>query len=243
MTTVMFTLNGIFMMEGLSPDDDKRTESAEKLADLISEIGFLPLFKNTLPGFSVEERTASDSWWSGIPERDPWVWREILAQTGLFAYGKQFSKKAGFVSRQWFPAFAALRREGLSFSERYLSGLASRGEKRIIDILTGFRELPAFELKAAAGYSRGDGEKGFESALTDLQMRAYLVVNGFQRKISRTGGEYGWPASVYTLPENLWGCSAVECELSPEEAEEKIISHLSSFFPSATASKLRKAIK
>ena len=42
-------------------------------------LGFLPLFKNEIPGFSVEERTVAKYWWSGNVERDPWEWREIIA--------------------------------------------------------------------------------------------------------------------------------------------------------------------
>lgn len=40
-----------------------------------NESGFLPLFKNGIPGFSLEERTVPDYWWSGDEERDPWEWR------------------------------------------------------------------------------------------------------------------------------------------------------------------------
>ena len=32
------------------------------------------------------------------PERDPWAWRQILAQRGHVAYGKFFDRKAGFIS-------------------------------------------------------------------------------------------------------------------------------------------------
>ena len=53
--------------------------------DYINEIGFLPLFKNEIPGFSVEERTVPHYWWSGDQERDPWEWREIIARSGKVA--------------------------------------------------------------------------------------------------------------------------------------------------------------
>jgi hypothetical protein len=239
----MVTLNGDFYMEGLPRGGEGGIKSAGELSEFIQKIGFLPLFKSGLPGFSVEERTASDSWWSDNPEEDPWEWRGVIAQSGLFAYGKLFSKKAGFVSKEWFPAFAALRREGLCFSERYISGLSSRAEKRITDVLMDYGEMPAFELKSAAGFGGKHGEKGFDTAISNLQMRTYIVINGFQRKISRAGDEFGWPASVYTTPECLWGPDYIQSELSPDEAEEKIISHLSAFFPESTAMTLRKAIK
>jgi hypothetical protein len=40
----------------------------------------LPLFKNDIDGFSLEERTVPEYWWSDDPEIDPWMWRAIIAR-------------------------------------------------------------------------------------------------------------------------------------------------------------------
>ena len=50
--------NGEWIMRGLDWDDPSRTQSWEELIGLIDEVGFLPLFKNEVDGFSVEENTA-----------------------------------------------------------------------------------------------------------------------------------------------------------------------------------------
>ena len=71
-----------WVMHGLSADDPNCIKSAEQLQEYIEKIGFLPLFRNEIPGFSVEEHTAADSWWSEDPERDPWEWRKIIAGNG-----------------------------------------------------------------------------------------------------------------------------------------------------------------
>ena len=42
------------------------------LLEYINELGFLPLFKNEIAGFSAEEMTFDMPWWSGVPELDPW---------------------------------------------------------------------------------------------------------------------------------------------------------------------------
>jgi len=98
--------NGEWIMHGLDWNDPLRVRSWGELIDWIDEVGFLPLFKNEIPGFSVEEHTSNLYWWTGDPEQDPWEWRELIARSGRVAYGKFFDKKAGFISRAWFPRFA-----------------------------------------------------------------------------------------------------------------------------------------
>lgn len=84
----------------------------------INEIGFLPLFKNEVEGFSAEEHVSPLCWWTGDAENDLWEWREIIARSGEVAYGKFFGKKTGFVSKEWFPVFANYRRDGYDFDAR-----------------------------------------------------------------------------------------------------------------------------
>ena len=107
--------NGEWIMRGLDWDDPARIQSWEELIDWIDEIGFLPLFKNEVDGFSVEENTADLYWGSGDAEQDPWEWRCLMARSGRVAYGKFFGKKAGFISKAWFPHFSNWRRDGYDF--------------------------------------------------------------------------------------------------------------------------------
>ena len=79
-----------WIMQGLDANDPDCIKSVEKLMQYIDETGFLPLFRNEIPGFSVEEHTAADSWWTGDPESDPWEWRKIIAGSTTIAYGKFF---------------------------------------------------------------------------------------------------------------------------------------------------------
>lgn len=111
--------NGEWIMYGLDWDNPYRIQPYRELIDWINAIGFLPLFKNEVEGFSVEEHVSNLFWWTGNPEQDPWVWREIIARTGEVAYGKFFNKKSGFISLQWFPYFANYRRDGYDFDARW----------------------------------------------------------------------------------------------------------------------------
>ena len=58
----MITIDGNWIMEGLNRNDPNRIKNSKELSAFINEIGFLPLFKNQVKGFSVEELTASDSY-------------------------------------------------------------------------------------------------------------------------------------------------------------------------------------
>ena len=48
-----------------------------------------------------------------------------LVRRGVVAYGKLFAKKAGLVSREWYPGLANYRRNGYDSDARYEDGLAS----------------------------------------------------------------------------------------------------------------------
>ena len=78
--------------------------------------------------------TSSEHWWSGDTSVDPWEWRAILARRNDIAYGKFFNKKAGFISKKWFPYFANYRRCGYDFDARYEDGKASHRENLIMKL-------------------------------------------------------------------------------------------------------------
>ena len=115
--------NGEWIMRGLDWDDPSRIQTWEELIGLVNELGFLPLFKNEVDGFSAEENTSDLYWWTGDEAQDPWEWRCLIARSGQVAYGKFFGKKAGFVSREWFPHFANWRRDGYDFDSLWDEGL------------------------------------------------------------------------------------------------------------------------
>ena len=74
--------NGTWIIRGLKLENPACLKTPEELACYIRQVGFLPLFANSIPGFSVEEHTASRFWWSGVTEHDPWEWRRILRRQG-----------------------------------------------------------------------------------------------------------------------------------------------------------------
>ena len=226
-------------MRGLRWDDPYRIRSWQELIRWIDEIGFLPLFRNEIDGFSAEEHTSDRYWWSGDPEQDPWEWRQFIARSGQVAYGKFFGKKAGFISKAWFPQFANWRRDGYDFDSRWDEELASMCQKRIMDCFVGEDEWFSFALKRQAGFGKG-GEKNFEGTITDLQMSGYLLIRDFRQRINKKGLPYGWPISVYTTPEALWGYDHIASAYSvePEESKALIYEQTQKNFPDASQEEL-----
>ncbi len=214
----METVNGEWYMKGCAADSPLRVRTVEEAADLIRRVGFLPLFSNSIPGFSLEEHVTSGSWWSGNPASDPWEWRQILARREEFAYGKVFEKKAGFISKEWFPAFANYRRNGYDFDALYDDELASRRSKKLMDEFMDGRSWLSFEAKARAGFGKG-GEKNFEGTLSDLQMQTYLIMHDFRQKLNRKGEAYGWYIAALEMPEAKWGYEFVTSSYSEKPAE------------------------
>ncbi len=241
----MVTIDGKWVMEGLDRKDPNRIKTSSELSDYINEIGFLPLFKNIVPGFSVEEITSTSSWWAGVSEEDPWEWREVIANEGNIAYGKLYNNKAGFVSKEWYPYLASYRRDGYDFDSRYEDGLASYRAKKIMEVLELYEDgLLSSDMKRAAGFGK-EGEKGFEGTMSGLQMQTYITVRAFQRRNNKKQEEYGWPVAVYTISERLFGEDQVRSayHLKAAEAKARIVDQIKRKFKTANIAEIEKVIR
>lgn len=236
--------HGEWIMYGVSESDPGCIKSPDELIDCVNEIGFLPLFRNSVPGFSVEERSQAQYWWSGHPLLDPWEWRVACSRSGKVAYGSFFDKKAGFISLDWLPVFANWRRDGYDFDSLCDEGLASIRQRKIMALFSGGGEMFSFQVKKEAGFGSG-GEKNFDGTLTELEMRTYLVVKDFRKRKNKYGEGYGWDIAVLSTPEDIWGDEAVrKCYgEDPSESKEKIYSRVRELFPRADAEQINKILK
>lgn len=230
--------NGTWIMHGISRNDPGCIHTFEEMIEYVNKVGFVPLFKNEIPGFSIEEHTESAYWWSGDIEHDPWEWRELAARSQKVAYGKFFDKKAGMISLEWLPVFVNYRRDGYDFDALWEDEKASLRQKRIMDLFEKKDEIFSNEMKIRAGFGK-DGEKNFEGVLTALQMEIYLCVKDFRQRLNRKGEAYGWPIAIYATPESLWGAEYVTRDYheSPESSKRKIEEHMRKLYPGITEKK------
>ena len=235
----METINGEWYMNGCDADDPGCLHSAADLKKLIKKVGFLPLFSSEIEGFSVEEHTVTERWWCDDPEIDPWEWRLSLSHDPEIAYGKFFGKKAGYVSKKWFPVFANYRRNGYDFDAFVGDELASFRAMKIMNALEydedlNSLELLSFVLKEKAGFGKG-GEKNFDGVLAELQMQTFLIMSDFQQKTNKKGQPYGWHIALFETPETKWGYDFIASgyKEDPQESWRRILKQVKKFFPGA----------
>lgn len=220
--------------------DDLMIYSSSDVSRLVQEYGFLPLFKNQISGFSVEEHTPPELWFADGIE-GPWEWKgPVIRETGC-AYGKFFHGKAGFISMEWFPDFANYRRDGYDFDARYDDGLARHQDKMVYDVLMEQPSLLSREWRKLSGVKKR-GE--FDSIVARLQMLGYVTTIDFEYAKDRYGKAYGWGRVRYATPEGYFGnkFTGRVYNREPQESKKRIWEHLRMLLPLAAESRIEKLI-
>ena len=214
--------------------------SAAGLMAFIQEVGFLPLLDGGVRGFSAEECVTDDCRYvvfdDGGWDWPLWKWKGSVVTEGNCVYGKFFDKKAGFISRDWWPDFCNYRRsqhplpaEG-SIEESILATLGEQGS------------LITRELRAACGFDGPKMRSRFDGYVTRLQMGCYIVTEDFVYPTDKHGREYGWGWSLLTTPETLLGRQACQCPRTPQESYQRLTDHFHQLLPQATDRQIKKLI-
>lgn len=221
----------------------KQLHSADDLISAVEQYGFLPFFRNEIPGFSVGELCAPELWFAD-DEDGPWEWKGPVARSGKCLYGKIFNKKAGFVSREWIPDFVNFRRNGYDFEARWDDGLASYKDKGIYEMILEKERILSRHLKESLNYRKG-GNTGFETCITRLQMQSYVCIADFVYAQDKYGRPYGWGVAQYTTPEAIFGYDLITSayQRDPQESSERMLRQLSSILPSASLQHMIKILQ
>lgn len=145
---------------------------------------------------------------------------------------------AGDPAGEWLPVFANYWRDGYDFDARWADELASRRQKKIMDLFMGEnsdQELFSNEVKEQAGFGKG-GEKNFEGTLTSLEMETYLVCRDFQQRKNKRGESYGWAIAVLAAPEHIFGRELVTAAYSekPKDSLRKIMDRVKQVYLEAS---------
>lgn len=182
-------------------------------------------------------------WHCGDPEVDPWEWRmRVLEERTDIAYSKVFFKTSGFITKDWYPYFYAVRRNGESFEDAYEQGRISHTAKRIYDIVSQ-NYIALHEIKTQGGFGKGDKSQ-FDRAMIELQMGFYITMTGRKQKKNKYGIEYGWNSTVFTTVENFWEEHDFDLpKLDAKESYEKIKTQILKLNPNAEEKVIRKVIR
>ncbi len=224
-----------------------------QLQQLVLQWGFLPFFRNSIEGFSVEELTPETLWFNKDVD-GPWEWKGPIIVDWQCTYGKFFAGKAGFISMQWLPKFLLWRR-----SQHPLSTI-DNDARHILQVLRDNESLLSQELKKQSGYSLARrstqhtpfGDKKLvktgaecDKHIVTLQMATYVCIANFEYKYDRKGQPYGWGVARYCTPEAMYpdliNYDAID-NAEGMKARQKIIEHIAALFPNATTQQIEKLI-
>lgn len=215
--------------------------SCPELIECIQQVGFLPLLESGIEGFCAESMMAEECRFTEFPdgswEWPLWQWKGPVVTEGNCVYGKFFSGKAGFISREWWPDFYNWRR---SQSPRPEEGTI---EEAILMTLCENGSMITRELRAACGFTGPKMRGKFDAYIKRLQMACYIVTENFVYPTDKHGHEYGFGWSLLTTPELLLGKDASLCHHTPEESYQRMTEHLMRLLPDATEKQIKKILR
>ena len=207
----------------------------------IQEVGFLPLLYSNIPGFSADEAVDPDCRYvlldDGSWDWPLWDWKGPIVTESDCVYGKFFNKKAGFVSRAWWPDLYNWRRHA------HPAPSAGSVEDTILLTLREHGSLITRDLRRLCGFTEPKMRNRFDGYVTRLQMACRVVTEDFVYPRDKHGKEYGWGWALLTTPEQLLGKEACLCDRSPEESLERMLDHLKRLLPRANKQQLMELIK
>lgn len=240
----------------------KLLRTAKELEERVLELGFLPFFRNAIPGFSVEEMADRELWF--VKDVDgPWEWKGPVVRNRKCAYGKFYGGKAMYVRLDLFADFANWRRAAhpllgkadgngpadaavLDTVREYGSVLSS-DLKRIFEALPR-RKRTAYDLVDLTGLDNIEykvNRNALERSLTSLQMGTQLVIENFEYATSKSGKPYGWGLARYSTPEALFGedFMAATQGRTPVESYRFLLEYLHKLLPTAPERQLLYLLK
>lgn len=224
----------------MKSENNPEIYSAAGLIDYIQKVGFLPLLDGGVNGFSAEDIVTDDCRYvvfdDGGWDWPLWKWKGPIVTDGNCVYGKFFDKKAGFISREWWPDFYNYRRS------RHPVPAEGSIEDSILATLGEHGSLITRELRAACGFDGPKMRSKFDGYVTRLQMGCYIVTEDFVYPTDKHGREYGWGWSLLTMPEALLGREACRCERTPQESYQRMLAHFRALLPEVTEKQMKKLI-
>lgn len=210
------------------------------LINLIEEIGFLPLLKCNIAGFSADEMTDEDCGYTTLPdggwEWPLWEWKgPVVTESGCL-YGKFFDRKAGFISSRWWPDFCNYRRMRYPVKPDSI-------EETILLTLREHGSCVTRDLRMACGFDGKGMRSRFDAYITQLQMGGHVITEDFVYAHDKHGQPYGWGLALLSTPERRLQAKLSElCDRTPEESRQRLLEHFRQILPNATQRQLDRII-
>ena len=168
--------------------------SAEGMLSLIKEYQLIPFFVNPIPGYSVEEHTPPDLWFTE-DNLGPWDWKIECVRSGEIAYGKfLFGGKAAF-------ATVDVYREIMNWRRSLPKYKPTPDQQKVLDYLEEQGSITVPEVRKLMGVTKSAAD----ALLARIQMQSRIITGDITRVYRGMDLRYnGWQRSSFCTPEALF---------------------------------------
>lgn len=195
--------------------DIQPIDCPERMISAIRRLGIVPFFRNSIPGWSVEELTDPDFWFTSSENLGPWDWKIDTVREGDIAYGKFLGGKAAFATVEYYRHLMNWRRSLPKYRAALGEDFPARTEseklmKRLAPAALGaIREngmCGTAEIRKAVARLCPDIRKSLTDRIVQyLEMGTWVVTGDFTRVYRGACLEYsGWQRSSLTTPDELF---------------------------------------
>ena len=161
---------------------------------LIMEYGIIPFFENPISGFSVEEHTPPEHWFTD-ESLGPWDWKIHCVQSGEVAYGKfLWGGKAAF-------ATAEVYRELMNWRRAQPKYQPTPDQQKVLDFVAENGSVSIAEVRKLLGVKKSAAD----AVIARLMQQTRLVTGDIRRVYRGADLHYaGWQRSSFCAPESLF---------------------------------------
>ena len=222
-------------------------KSPETMLELIRAYRLIPFFRNAIPGFSIEEHTAPDAWFTE-ENLGPWDWKIEVVRSGDVAYGKFIgAHKAAFATVDWY-------RELRNYRRSIKKGLPDASGQVILDYVRDHGSISIREVRQLLGVKKSAAD----AAVAKLQWQTRLVTGDIIRVYRGPDLHYnGWQTSSFCTPESLFctegdfmglagfpgdGLRSLDVNHSPEESLRLLVDKVRESLPEADPKAILKLL-
>lgn len=166
----------------------------ESMLALIRELGIVPFFSNPIAGYSVEEHTPKEQWFTD-ENLGPWDWKIECVRSGDIAYGKfLWGGKASF-------ARADVYRELINWRRSLPKYFPTQDQQTVLDYLAEHGSVSVPEVRQLLGVKKSAAD----ALLSKLQMQTRIVTGDIERVYRGPALTYnGWQRCSFCSPEALF---------------------------------------